>query len=58
MLHAHKDETITYKTTNPFAPDKRDLFFVSDPPHLIKLLGIVGQAARVMWVSEQYMHYS
>lgn len=52
-LHARKDEAITYKTTNPFAPDKRDLFFISDPPHLIKTVrNCWASSKRVMWVSE------
>ena len=27
---------VTYKTTNIYSPDQRPLFFISDPPHLIK----------------------
>ena len=26
----------TYKTSNPYAEDERDVFFFSDPPHLVK----------------------
>lgn len=28
--------TVTYKTKNPYSPDGRDVYFVSDVPHLIK----------------------
>ena len=36
-MHGTKDD-LTYKTDNPFANPKenRSLYFISDPPHLIK----------------------
>lgn len=39
FLKLHKsssEESITYKTKNPFSVDGRPIFFISDPPHLIK----------------------
>lgn len=57
-LHARDGDAITYKTTNPFAPDKRELFFVSDPPHLIKTVrNCWASSKRVMWVSSNTLHF-
>ena len=37
MHHERKDSTSpTYKTHNPYAKEERSVYFVSDPPHLIK----------------------
>ena len=37
FLKLHKDsQGITYKTKNPYADEDRPVFFISDPPHLIK----------------------
>ena len=30
------DKKVTYKTLNPYAEDRRWIYFISDPPHLIK----------------------
>ena len=39
MHHDKKDpETFTYKARNPFSNDNRWLFFIADPPHLIKTI--------------------
>ncbi len=36
-LHSNSsNKGITYKTTNPFATEDRPIFFISDPPHLLK----------------------
>ena len=39
MHHDKKDPTtFTYKAQNPFSNDNRWLFFIADPPHLIKTI--------------------
>ena len=30
------EKPISYKTSNPFTTEKRDIYFISDPPHLLK----------------------
>ena len=36
-MHKEADESCTYKTKNPYADNEdRDIYFFSDPPHLIK----------------------
>lgn len=35
QLHVSGSDT-SYRTRNPYASDTRDIFFISDPPHLIK----------------------
>ena len=35
---------LLYKVINPYAPEKRYLYFISDPPHLMKTV-------RNCWVS-------
>ena len=34
----HSDDDMTYKVPNPYASTPRDLYFVSDPPHLLKTI--------------------
>ena len=36
-LHQHSTEML-FKVPNPYAEDKRPLYFISDPPHLIKTI--------------------
>lgn len=51
-LHKSKGKYITHKVANPFAPEKRDLLFISDPPHLIKTVrNCWASKKRVMYVS-------
>ena len=56
--HAGKD--VTYRTINFFAPD-RFIYFLSDPPHLVKTAGNClynsgfGQATRCMWNGGKYV---
>ena len=42
LIKLHKgasDATeVVYKVFNPFAEDKRNLYFMSDPPHLVKTM--------------------
>ena len=58
-IHASKD-TITHKMANPFAPEQRDIYFVSDPPHLIKTVrNSWASKKRNLWVcmdTEMYMY--
>ncbi len=35
-MHKVSGAKLTYKTKNPYAKDDRSVFFLSDPPHLIK----------------------
>ena len=36
-LHQQRSD-IVYKVTNPYSEDRRSLYFVSDPPHLLKTI--------------------
>ncbi len=48
-LH-HTDKSI-YKVINPYAEEKRYIFFFSDPPHLIKTTrNCWANSKRLMWV--------
>ena len=50
-IHASKKDTITHKMTNPFAPEQRDIFYISDPPHLIKTVrNSWASKKRNLWV--------
>ena len=49
-LHGGKDELV-YKVPNIFADDKRDLYFISDPPHLLKTIrNSFCNPKRTLWV--------
>ena len=40
-----------HKVANPFAQEKRDLYFFADPPHLIKTArNCWNSKSRCMWV--------
>ncbi len=52
--------TCNYKTRNPFAQEERAIFFIADPPHLIKTARncwshSAFNGPRLMTVSELYM---
>ncbi len=50
-IHETKGPGITHKMPNPFAPDQRDVYFVSDPPHLIKTVrNSWASKKRNLWV--------
>ena len=52
-LHG-KGSEMTYKVRNPYATD-RDLFFISDPPHLLKTIrNCFFSSKRNLWVSVLY----
>ena len=39
FFRMHASDTtsgVVYKTKNPYASDDRDIYFISDPPHLMK----------------------
>ncbi len=46
--------SVFHKVANPYADDGREIFFFSDPPHLIKTArNCFASKARLMWVSIQ-----
>ena len=50
-IHEAKNANICHKMTNPFAPEKRDIYFISDPPHLIKTVrNSWASKKRNLWV--------
>ena len=47
-----KKDSVTYKTKNPYSDDECDIFFISDPPHLIKTIrNSLFNSKRALWVS-------
>ena len=49
-LHSPSSDLV-YKVRNPYAQEERDLFFFSDPPHLVKTIRNCWQSKhRVLWV--------
>ena len=57
QLHSHSLEEPAYKVLNPFANEERYIYFISDPPHLVKTLrnclanSGAHKRTRNMWVS-------
>ena len=50
VLHKTESELV-HKVTNPFSSEKRELFFFSDPPHLIKTArNCLASNKRSLWV--------
>ena len=47
-LHQQRSD-IVYKVTNPYSEDRRSLYFVSDPPHLLKTIRNYW-SNRLLWV--------
>ena len=46
---------IVFKVRNPYSEEKRDLFFFSDPPHLVKTIRNCWQSKhRSLWVSIKF----
>jgi len=44
---------IIYKVKNPYANDGRDLYFICDPPHLIKSVrNAWANSKRLLWVRD------
>ena len=49
-LHNY-EKKLVHKVTNPHSADRRDFFFFSDPPHLIKTTrNCWASKARSLWV--------
>lgn len=56
-LHGSKDDDLVFKIKNIHAPDKRDLYFFSDPPHLIKTTrNCFASKNRSLWVGDFCLH--
>lgn len=54
--HCKRGEVV-YKVVNPYAPEKRYLYFISDPPHLLKTVrNAWSNSKRHLWVSIYYVH--
>jgi hypothetical protein len=50
------EEHITYKTRNPFSVDGSDIFFISDPPHLLKTIrNCLFNNKRLLWNNGKYI---
>lgn len=55
-----EDEPLAYKTRNPYSVEERQIFFVSDPPHLLKTVrncwanSFAHSRTRTMWVRIYY----
>ena len=69
FFHMHKTSSMTpeevvYKTPNPYSNDNRDVYFMSDVPHLIKTVrncwsnSFAHRNSRALWVSEIILSYS
>ena len=51
-IHDPLSYTTPHKVPNPYATDDRDLFFISDPPHLLKTVrNCFASKSRALWVS-------
>lgn len=58
-MHSSVKGTLVYKTTNMYSKDRHPIFFVSDPPHLLKTIrNCFANSKRHMWVSndDSYLH--
>ena len=54
-LHAGKGDGMVYKVPNPYANDSRWLYFISDPPHLLKTIrNCLFNSKRKLWVRNNY----
>lgn len=48
---AKSSKSVTYKTRNVYSDDSRYIFFVSDPPHLLKTIrNCLNNSKRLLWV--------
>ena len=54
---------IVYKVWNPYSSDERDIFYISDVPHLVKTVrnawsnSFGHNQARALWVRTAYVLY-
>lgn len=52
QLHRNRSKDVVYKVLNPHTEEKRHLFFLCDPPHLIKTVRNSWEnKKRMLWVS-------
>ena len=52
QLHNPGGHDVVHKVPNPYADDGRDLYFLVDPPHLIKTVrNAWSNSKRPLWVS-------
>ena len=57
-LHDMDQVDVMYKVKNPYAADNRDLFFISDPPHLLKTTrNCWSSNKRTLWVNDHAADY-
>ena len=50
-LHSSKQSTLVYKTGNPYSKQPRNIYFLSDPPHLLKTArNCLANKNRHLWV--------
>ena len=58
------DVDVVYRTLNDLADEKRYIYFISDPPHLIKTArnclanSLAGRCTRSMWNDGQYLTWN
>ena len=56
------DVDVTYRTLNIMADEERYIYFISDPPHLIKTArnclsnSLSGRCTRRMWNNGNFLH--
>ena len=57
-LHGLQDNSIIYKTTNMYSKEQKEIFFISDPPHLLKTIrNAFASPTRNLWVSKIIFNY-
>ena len=55
LFQLHSDGEDTYKMVNPFAEETRYIYFISDPPHLLKTTrNAWSNPKRHLWVCSNY----
>ena len=53
-IHDPFSSSTPHKVPNPYSTDGRDLFFISDPPHLLKTVrNCFASKSRALWVSSR-----
>ena len=66
-MHKHlnnNDDAVTFKVENMFTEEERYIYFVADPPHLMKTARNClsnsgsGRCSRLMWNDDQYILWS
>jgi len=58
-IHNPSSSDTSHKVKNPYSTDGRDLFFLSDPPHLLKTTrNCFASKSRTLWVSSHITSFS